>query len=90
MLLLTLAVVLLRSAPVVHHTPAPVPTHTPPRTAAQAYAGSLFSRRALHRSAMMLRLEWDELRLRQLDRVRAAIKRQIPIDDLLKGELKAK
>ncbi len=90
MLLFILAVVLLRSAPVVHHTPAPVPAHTPPRAAAQAYAGNLFSRRALHRSAMMLRLQWDELRLRQLERVRAAITRQIPIDDLLKGELKAK
>jgi hypothetical protein len=39
---------------------------------------------------MMLRLQWDELRLRQLERVRAAVKRQISIDDLLKGELKAK
>jgi hypothetical protein len=90
MLLFVLTIVLLRSAPVAHHTPAPVPAHTPPRATVQAYAGNLFSRRALHRSAMMLRLQWDELRLRQLERVRAAVKRQISIDDLLKGELKAK
>lgn len=87
---LLLAVVLLRSAPVAHHTPAPVASHAPPRTAAQAYSGNLFSRRALHRSAMMLRLRWDELRLAQLERVRAAIKRQIPIDDLLKDEVERK
>jgi hypothetical protein len=90
MSLLVLAVVVLRSVPVVHHTPAPVATHAPPRTAAQAYAGNLFSRRALHRSAVMLRLRWDELRLAQLERVRAAIRRQMPIDDLLKDDLKPK
>lgn len=39
---------------------------------------------------MMLRLRWDELRLAQLERVRAAIKRQIPIDDLLKDEVERK
>ena len=90
MSLLLLAVVLLRSVPIVHHTPAPMVQHPPSRTAAQAYGGNLFSRRALHRSAIMLRLRWDELRLAQLERVRAAIKRQIPVDDLLKDELERK
>ena len=84
-----LAIVLLLISPVVH-TPAPRGTHAPPRSTAQAYAGNLFSRRALHRSAIMLRLRWDELRLAQLERVRAAIARQIPIDELLRNELRAK
>ncbi|MGH7659329.1 MAG: hypothetical protein ACRENA_00235 [Vulcanimicrobiaceae bacterium] len=90
MSLIVLAIVLLQSIPVAHHTPAPVKTHAPPRAATQAYAGNLFSRRALHRSAIMLRLRWEELRLAQLERVRAAIQRQIPIDDLLKDELERK
>lgn len=85
-----LVLVLLLITPIVHHTPAPHGSHAPPRTAAQAYAGNLFSRRALHRSAIMLRLRWDELRLAQLERVRAAIARRIPIDELLRNELRAK
>ena len=32
----------------------------------------------------MLRLRWEDLKLAQLERIRAAIKRQIPIDDLLR------
>ena len=84
-----LAFVVLLIVPV-QHTPAPKRSHVPPRRAEQAYAGNLFSRRALHRSAIMLRLRWEELRLAQLERVRAAIRRQIPIDDLLKAELGTK
>ena len=90
MSLWVLGVVLLLIGPNVHRTPAPQPSRVPPRAAAQAYAGNLFSRRALHRSAIMLRLRWQELRLAQLERVRAAIKRQIPIDALLESELKSK
>lgn len=90
MWLTSLAVVLLLVSPAIHHTPAPKPARTPPRSAVQAYAGDLFSRRALHRSAIMLRLRWEELRLAQLERVRAAIKRQIPIDELLRTELQAR
>jgi hypothetical protein len=56
----------------------------PPPAASLPYAGDLFSRRARRRAAIMLRLKWDELRLAELERVRAAIRREIPIDDLLK------
>lgn len=88
MSLSVLAIVLLLISPIVHHTAAPKRVHAPPRSTVQAYAGNLFSRRALHRSAIMLRLRWDELRMAQLERVRAAIARQVPIDDLLREELK--
>jgi len=84
-----LAIVLLLVSPVAH-TPAPRGAHAPPRSAARPYAGNLFSRRALHRSAIMLRLRWDELRLAQLERVRSAIVRQIPIDELLRNELRSR
>ena len=79
-----LAVLVLLVAPAVYRTAAPHPTHPPSRPATQPYSGDLFSRRARHRAAIMLRLQWEELRLRQLDRVRAAIRRQIPIDELLR------
>ena len=62
---------------------APHPTVTPHATA-PPILGDLFSRRARHRAAVMLRLRWEELRLAELERVRAAIKRQLPIDELLK------
>src|SRR5579872_2176021 len=78
-----LAVFLLLVVPV-HRTAAPRPSHAPSRQATQPYAGELFSRRARHRAAIILRLQWEELRLQQLDRVRDAIRRQIPIDELLR------
>jgi hypothetical protein len=90
MSLSVLAVVLFLITPIVHHTPAPHGAHAPPGSSGRAYAGNLFSRRALRRSAIMLRLRWDELRLAQLERVRAAIVRQVPIDELLKSELRPK
>lgn len=78
------AVFLLLVVPVVQRTAAPHPTHPPSRAATKAYAGDLFSRRARRRAAIILRLQWEELRLQQLERVRAAIRHQIPIDELLR------
>ena len=70
--------------PNVQHPVAPHPRKPPPRTAMSAYAGDLFSRRARHRAAVILRLRWEDLRLAQLDRIRSAIRREISIDDLLR------
>lgn len=71
-------------------TPMPHPTSPPNRAPSkhaivQPVTGDIFSRRARRRAAIMLRLRWDELRMAQLERVRAAIRRQIPIDDLLRS-----
>ncbi|MGA3038310.1 MAG: hypothetical protein ABSE64_12600 [Vulcanimicrobiaceae bacterium] len=68
----------------VQHPVAPHPGRPPSRATMSAYAGDLFSRRARRRAAVILRLRWEDLRLAQLDRIRAAIRRQIPIDDLLR------
>jgi len=70
--------------PHIQHPVAPHPRKPPPRTAMSAYAGDLFSRRARHRAAVILRLRWEDLRLAQLDRIRSAIRREISIDDLLR------
>ena len=70
--------------PHIQHPVAPHPGKPPPRAAMSAYAGDLFSRRARHRAAVILRLRWEDLRLAQLERVRAAIRREISIDDLLR------
>ena len=72
--------------PNVQHPVAPHPGKPPPRTTMSAYAGDLFSRRARRRAAIILRLRWEDLRLAQLDRIRAAIRRQISIDDLLRDK----
>lgn len=82
--LLLLVVPVQRSS--VHHPVAPHPGKPPPRTAPSVYAGDLFSRRARHHAAVILRLRWEDLRMAQLDRVRAAIRRQISIDDLLRED----
>ncbi|MBV8074207.1 MAG: hypothetical protein JO140_02170 [Candidatus Eremiobacteraeota bacterium] len=66
-------------------TPRPRPTAAPTPAAASLYAGDLFSRRARRRAAIMLRLRWEELRMAELERVRAAIKRELPLDELLRG-----
>lgn len=68
----------------VHHPVAPHPRKPPPRATMPAYAGDLFSRRARRRAAIILRLRWEDLRLAQLDRIRAAIRHEISIDDLLR------
>ena len=80
-----LALVLLAMIPVGHHTPAPRPrTPAPAAAAALAQSIDLFSRRTRRRAAMMLRLRWEDLRLADVERARAAIRRQLPIDELLK------
>ncbi|MDQ2680070.1 MAG: hypothetical protein M3Y21_03485 [Candidatus Eremiobacteraeota bacterium] len=47
--------------------------------------GELFSRRARRRAVTMLQLELLEMRKARLERVRDAIRRHIPIDQILKG-----
>jgi len=66
-------------------TPLPKPASTvAAHPSAPPVPGELFSRRARHRAAVMLRLRWEELRMADLERVRAAIRRQLSIDELLK------
>lgn len=48
--------------------------------------GSLFSRRARRRAVLLLQLELLEMRKARLERVRDAIRRRMPIDQLLEGE----
>ena len=60
-------------------TPAPLPR----AAVVPANAAELFSRRARRRAAVLLRLRWEELRMAELERVRAAIRRQLPVDALL-------
>ena len=85
------AFVLLVLVTPMHHPSLPHPSLPPERPAqsphaiAQPVAGELFSRRARRRAAIMLRLRWDELRMAQLERARAAIRRQLPIDELLRS-----
>ena len=59
----------------------------PARHAAAPYppsAGDLYSRRALRRARTILELKLLELRKEHLERVRKAIEKHVPIDDLLK------
>lgn len=60
-------------------SPAPVP-----RAGAAVNQAELFSRRARRRAMILLRLRWEELRMADLERARAAIRRQIPVDALLR------
>lgn len=46
--------------------------------------GDLYSRRALRRARIILQLKLMELRSERLERVRKAIEKHVPIDDLLK------
>jgi hypothetical protein len=47
-------------------------------------AGDLYSRRALRRARIILELKLMELRSEHLERVRKAIERHVPIEELLK------
>jgi hypothetical protein len=47
-------------------------------------ASDLFSRQALRRTRIILQLKLLELRSERLERVRKAIEKGIPIDELLK------
>ena len=79
-----IALLLVVAVPKPAPTTAPHPPQRPSQATAHAYAGDLFSRRARHRAAIMLRMRWEDLRLAQLERIRAAIRREIPIDELLR------
>ena len=61
--------------------------HRQPRTQPQSSlrAGQLYSSRALRRARIILQLELLELRSEHLDRVRRAIERRLPVDQLLKS-----
>ena len=60
--------------------------HRVPQTPAlrPVSAGELYSRRALRRARIILQLKLLELRSERLERVRKAIERGIPIEELLK------
>ena len=51
---------------------------------AAASASALYSRRALRRARIILELKLLELRSERLERVREAIEKHVPLDDLLK------
>ena len=65
-----------------------VPRHGPTRRTVSAplSAASLYSARALRRARMILQLKLLELREERLERVRKAIERRVPIDQLLKTQ----
>lgn len=61
--------------------------HTARRTSATASslsAEDLYSRRALRRARIILELKLMELRAERLERVRKALEKHVPIDQLLK------
>lgn len=63
--------------------------HTTHRRATAATASvpaeDLYSRRALRRARIILELKLMELRSERLERVRKALEKHVPIDELLKG-----
>ncbi len=60
--------------------------HTLRRTGAPAVsANALYSARALRRARIILELKLLELRRERLERVRKAIEKNVPIDELLKA-----
>jgi hypothetical protein len=77
---LALTSLLLLAAASGHHRHA----HAKRPAFAQPPAGiELYSRRALRRARIILQLKLLDLRLQQLDRVRRAVERHIPVDRLL-------
>lgn len=52
-------------------------------TAASVSAEDLYSRRALRRARIILELKLMELRSERLERVRKALEKHVPIDELL-------
>ncbi len=59
-------------------------THASRSGLAQPPAGiELYSRRALRRARIILQLKLLDLRLQQLERVKRAVERRIPVDRLL-------
>ena len=59
----------------------PKPRSTPPPA---VRAGELYSAKALRQARIILQLKLLELRSEHLERVRRAVERKIPIDELLK------
>ena len=72
---------LLAAAPAARHHYARHSRH--PDLMPQAGGIDIYSRRALRRARIILQLKLLELREEQLDRVRRAVERRIPIDRLL-------
>jgi len=67
-------------------SPAPARPHPKPApAAASATARDLYSIRALRRAKIILQLKLLELRAQHLDRVRRAVERRIPVEELLKS-----
>jgi len=66
----------------------PVPAHPHPKPSSRPAAldaRSLYSIRALRRAKIILQLKLLELRAEHLERVRRAVERRIPVDELLKS-----
>lgn len=59
------------------------PAATPPPR-----ASDLYSARALRRARIILQLKLMELRAERLERVRKAIEKNVPIDDILKTNVR--
>ena len=72
---------LLAAAPAAHHRRAHHSRH--PNLTAPDAGIEIYSRRALRRARIILQLKLLELREEQLDRVKRAVERRIPIDRLL-------
>ena len=58
--------------------------HVRRNTTAAATAEEIYSRRALRRAKIILQLKLLELRSEHLERVRRAIEKHMPIDELLR------
>lgn len=79
---MTLTLVIALGAPAAGKPPraaVPAPNVSPPPA-----ADVLYSRRALRRARTVLQLKLLELREQRLERVRKAIERGLPVDELLK------
>lgn len=83
-----LALTLALTASLPAHAAVPHHRHTGRRhtaaTAAAVSAEDLYSRRALRRARIILELKLMELRSERLERVRKALEKHVPIDQLLK------
>jgi len=80
---LALTLALAASLPAAAHAPRHGRRHRSASTSGIS-AASLYSSRALRRARTILQLKLLELREERLERVRKAIERRVPIDQLLK------
>lgn len=81
---LVLLLICLNAARVGEAAPRPSPPPRPSPTVLVAGGTDLFSARARRRAASLMRLRLYELRLEDLERVRAAIKGTLSVDDLVR------